>query len=66
HYQYPMPPNHPLWRFSNVIMTPHISGSDKSPHFLERSWDILVRNVTRFVAGEALLNELSPRQLQGE
>src|SRR5213075_2734007 len=27
HYQYPMPPEHPLWKFPNVIFTPHISGS---------------------------------------
>ena len=27
HYQYPLPPEHPLWGLSNVILTPHISGS---------------------------------------
>ncbi len=27
HYQYPLPPEHPLWSFENVILTPHISGS---------------------------------------
>jgi phosphoglycerate dehydrogenase-like enzyme len=31
HYHYPMPPDHPLWRFPNVIFTPHISGSSLSP-----------------------------------
>ena len=36
HYQYPMPPDHPLWKFPNVIFTPHISGSSLSPNFRQR------------------------------
>ena len=66
HYHYPMPSDHPLWRFQNVIMTPHISGSDKNPHFLERSWEILHQNIERFLSHKTLLNELSRSQLQGE
>ena len=66
HYHYPMPPDHPLWHFPNVIMTPHISGSAESPHFLERIWDIFVENVRRHLAREPLLNELTPAQLAGE
>ncbi len=66
HYHYPMPPEHPLWEFPNVIMTPHISGSSQSTHFLSRIWSIFNGNVQRFVDGEPLLNELSPAQLQGE
>ena len=66
HYYYPMPANHPLWRFPNVIMTPHISGSSKSTHYIDRSWDIFVSNVKRYLAGEQLLNELSSAQLSGE
>jgi len=66
HYYYPMPTNHPLWRFPNVIMTPHIAGSSKSTHYIDRSWDIFVSNVKRYLAGEQLLNELTPAQLGGE
>lgn len=66
HYYYPMPTNHPLWRFPNVIMTPHIAGSSKSTHYIDRSWDIFVSNVKRYLAGEPLLNELTPAQLRGE
>jgi phosphoglycerate dehydrogenase-like enzyme len=66
HYYYPMPTNHPLWRFPNVIMTPHIAGSSKSTHYIDRSWDIFVTNVKRYIAGEQLLNELTPAQLLGE
>ncbi|HZT30985.1 MAG TPA: D-2-hydroxyacid dehydrogenase [Bryobacteraceae bacterium] len=65
HYHYPTPPDHPLWRFPNVIFTPHISGSSLSPHFRERTWDIFVENVERFLAGRPLLNELTPSQLNG-
>jgi len=66
HYHYPMPADHPLWRFPNVVMTPHISGSALSPYFLTRSWDIFTQNVKRFLSGQPLLNELSQAQLNGE
>ena len=65
HYKYPMPPEHPLWAFPNVIFTPHISGSSLSPYFKQRLWDIFVNNAQRFVRGEPLLNELTPAQLSG-
>lgn len=65
HYQYPMPPEHPLWAFPNVIFTPHISGSSLSPRFKERLWDIFSINLARFTAGEPLLNALTPAQLNG-
>jgi phosphoglycerate dehydrogenase-like enzyme len=63
HFQYPMPPEHPLWRFPNVLMTPHISGSSLSPFFLPRVWDLFSQNVDRFLQGKPLLNELARSQL---
>lgn len=66
HYYYPMPPDHPLWRFPNVIMTPHISGSSRSTHFLELLWDLMSQNVRRWLSGDPLLNQLSDRQLNEE
>lgn len=65
HYAYPLPPEHPLWRMENVILTPHISGSGLSPHFLERVWDIFGLNLDRLERGQPLLNELTPVQLAG-
>ncbi|MBC7367537.1 MAG: D-2-hydroxyacid dehydrogenase [Undibacterium sp.] len=65
HYHYPMPPEHPLWKFPNVIFTPHIAGSSLSPNFTRRLWEIFSLNLTRFAAGEPLLNELTPAQLAG-
>jgi phosphoglycerate dehydrogenase-like enzyme len=65
HYQYPMPPDHPLWAFPNVTFTPHISGSSLSPNFKTRLWDIFLSNLERFTSGGPLLNELSVSQLNG-
>tara|TARA_B110000483_G_C18188410_1_gene539925 strand:- start:124 stop:1140 length:1017 start_codon:yes stop_codon:yes gene_type:complete len=65
HYHYPMPPEHPLWKMPNVIMTPHISGSSLSPSFLRHLWDIFTANAERYAAGKPLLNELTPEQLAG-
>lgn len=66
HYQYPTPPDSPLWRFPNVIFTPHIAGSSLSPRFTQRLWEIFSTNVERFTRGEALLNQLTPAQLAGD
>jgi len=66
HYHYPMPPDHPLWKFPNVIFTPHISGSSLSPKFKQRLWEIFSLNLERFAHGQPLLNELTPAQLAGE
>jgi phosphoglycerate dehydrogenase-like enzyme len=52
--------------FPNVIMTPHISGSDQSPHYLTRIWDVFVQNVERYISDQPLLNELTPEQLNGD
>ena len=65
HYHSPMPPDPPLWRFPNVIFTPHISGSSLSPKFGERLWEIFSLNVDRLIRGQPLLNELTAAQLSG-
>ncbi|MAE64279.1 MAG: hypothetical protein CMJ18_08385 [Phycisphaeraceae bacterium] len=66
HYAYPPPDDYPLWSVPNTIVTPHISGTTLSPCFLERVYDIFSRNVTRWIDGAPLLNELTPAQLRGE
>lgn len=65
HYHYPMPSDHPLWSFPNVIMTPHISGSGATQTYLPRAWQIFLENVQKFQRGERLVNELSPEALCG-
>jgi phosphoglycerate dehydrogenase-like enzyme len=64
HYYYPMPPDHPLWSLPNVIMTPHISGSARGPHYLPRLWSIFTQNLDRYLDAQPLLNELSSHQLE--
>jgi phosphoglycerate dehydrogenase-like enzyme len=50
----PLPKGHPLWKFENVIITPHIAG--QSDRIQERRMELLKENVRRFAAGEPLLN----------
>ncbi|MHB0947070.1 MAG: NAD(P)-dependent oxidoreductase [Sedimentisphaerales bacterium] len=66
HWYYPLPADHPIRRFPNVIITPHISGSGESPNFLKRAYDIFIQNCERFIRNEPLLNELSESQLDGQ
>ncbi|MHB1561268.1 MAG: D-2-hydroxyacid dehydrogenase [Isosphaeraceae bacterium] len=50
----PLPPDHPLWDFPNVILTPHTAGY--SPVIAARHLATLVENVGRFARGEPLIN----------
>ena len=50
----PLPPDHPLWRMENVIITPHVAGY--SPRVSERHLAVLLDNVGRFARGEPLRN----------
>jgi phosphoglycerate dehydrogenase-like enzyme len=65
HFHYPLPPEHPLWRLRNVILTPHLAAGGNTPRFVERFWDLLAQNVERFSQGRPLLNELTPAELAG-
>lgn len=62
HFAYPLPADHPLWRFPNVILTPHISGGDGSTQFPARMGELFAQNVERYLAGKPLLNELTRRE----
>jgi phosphoglycerate dehydrogenase-like enzyme len=50
----PLPKGHPLWKFPNVVITPHTAGG--SDRLEERIDHLIQENVRRFVAGEVLLN----------
>ncbi len=50
----PLPEDSPLWDLPNVIITPHNSGLSHRLH--ERSADLFLENLRRYMAGEPLLN----------
>ena len=51
-----------LWRFPNVILTPHISGAYRSAEFPRRLADLFTQNVQRFLQDRPLLNEITPQE----
>jgi phosphoglycerate dehydrogenase-like enzyme len=55
----PLPAEHPLWDLPNVIISPHCSGASRQTG--ERGRDILHQNLTRFLAGQPLMNQCDKR-----
>ena len=55
----PVPADHPLWTFPNVLLTPHIAafGSD----YWKPAVDLFLENVARFTAGQPLKNLVDKR-----
>jgi phosphoglycerate dehydrogenase-like enzyme len=56
--QEPLPPDHPLWKAPNMILTPHTSG------FRQGHWDEVVQlfgdNIERFLTGQPLKYRVEP------
>ncbi|MEP7244867.1 MAG: D-2-hydroxyacid dehydrogenase [Gammaproteobacteria bacterium] len=50
----PLPPDHPLWKSPNLILTPHISSASDLPP--RQRWIIATENLRRYVAGEKMLS----------
>jgi D-2-hydroxyacid dehydrogenase (NADP+) len=50
----PLPKDHPLWKFPNVIITPHIAG--RSDEDTVRMVGTIQENIRRFVDGRPLIN----------
>lgn len=55
--QEPLPADHPLWGFDNVLITPHVAAA--SVHIAHRHLEVLLSNIRRFVLGEPLKNVAS-------
>jgi phosphoglycerate dehydrogenase-like enzyme len=64
HYYYPMPADHPLWKFPNVIMTPHVSGADRSTNYPPRIGQLCCENLSRYLERRPLLNAISKEDLR--
>lgn len=50
----PLPKEHPLWKFENAIITPHIAG--RSDQDAGRMVGTIQENIRRFVEGKPLIN----------
>ncbi len=56
----PLPPNHPLWGFKNVIITPHIAG--RSDMDRGRMVGTVTENLKRFADGQPLVNVVDKKK----
>lgn len=54
----PLPPEHPLWKAENCVITPHIAGDFHLPETLERIVGIMARNLANYAAGRPLENQV--------
>ncbi len=52
----PLPPEHPLWAFDRVMITPHISGGNNVRETVERVQAVVTRNLRAYVSGKPLEN----------
>lgn len=56
----PLPPDHPLWKMKNVIITPHIAGIGTPP---ERKVEVFLENLARYTSGRDLLNIIDKKRM---
>lgn len=59
----PLPPDHPLWRAPNVLITPHVGGDTSA--FLPRAWRLLQAQLDRYASGAKLANLVRPGLVAG-
>lgn len=50
YWQEPLPKDHPFWKMTNVIVSPHVAGM--SDIYLEQALTIVEENIRRFARGE--------------
>ena len=50
----PLPAGHPLWRLSNVLLSPH--SADHVPGWVDEAMRVFLRQLERFRRGEPLRN----------
>lgn len=57
----PLPADSPLWDEPNVLITPHMTPG--LPDKRERSINMIIENIRRYRAGEAMLNAISEKDV---
>ena len=56
----PLPKEHPLWKFPNAIITPHIAG--RSDQDAGRMVGTIKENLKRFVEGKPMINVVNKQK----
>ncbi|HXJ39322.1 MAG TPA: D-2-hydroxyacid dehydrogenase [Bryobacteraceae bacterium] len=56
----PLPKGHALWKFNNVMITPHIAG--RSDHDAERMNGVMKENIARFGDGRPFINVIDKKK----
>ena len=56
----PLPKGHPLWKFQNAIITPHIAGRSDKDH--ARMVGTAAENLARFIDGRPLVNVVDKKK----
>lgn len=56
----PLPEDSPLWKFPNVIITPHVSGDSR--HYPRRAMGLFAENIYRYMAELPLYNPVDLRR----
>jgi phosphoglycerate dehydrogenase-like enzyme len=54
----PLPPESPLWRMPNVILSPHLAGATN--RYSQRFTTLFIENIGRWRAGLPLRNQVDP------
>lgn len=54
----PLPPDHPLWKVDNLLLTPHVAGGMRLEVTRKNCVDMALDNLKRYVAGEPLHNRV--------
>lgn len=57
--QQPLPADSPLWKRSDVLVTPHVSGT--TPHYLERALDVFLSNYLSISAKDMPVTYVDPK-----
>jgi len=52
----PLPPEDPIWKAKNILITPHVSGGWSLPSTLDRIMDIFMENLKAWQEGKTLRN----------
>lgn len=56
----PLPADSPLWKFTNVIISPHISGN--TPNYDWHALALFAENLQRYLSGQSLYNRIDPEK----